>query len=97
MSYSYTSLCNDLPVTPNAPIGIFDSGVGGLTVLQQLNRQLANESIIYFGDTARLPYGTRTHAEILQFMREILTWMLQQHVKMVDRVESKTMICTFVP
>lgn len=83
MSYSYTSLCTDLPVAPNAPIGIFDSGVGGLTVLQQLNRQLPQESIIYFGDTARLPYGTRTHAEILQFMREILTWMLQQHVKMV--------------
>lgn len=83
MSYSYTSLCNDLPVAPNAPIGIFDSGVGGLTVLQQLNRQLPNESIIYFGDTARLPYGTRSPAEILQFMREILTWMLQQQVKMV--------------
>lgn len=66
-----------------APIGIFDSGVGGLTVLQQLYRQLPNESIIYFGDTARLPYGTRSQAEILQFVREILAWMLQQHVKMV--------------
>lgn len=65
-----------------APIGIFDSGVGGLTVLHQLTRQLPNESIIYFGDTARLPYGTRSQAEILQFVREILSWMLQQHVKM---------------
>lgn len=66
-----------------APIGIFDSGVGGLTVLRQLYRQLPNESIIYFGDTARVPYGIRSKAEILQFVREILTWMQQQHVKMV--------------
>ncbi len=65
-----------------APIGIFDSGVGGLTVLHQLTLQLPNESIIYFGDTARLPYGTRSQAEILQFVREILSWMLQQQVKM---------------
>ncbi|MGI2901744.1 glutamate racemase [Tolypothrix sp. VBCCA 56010] len=66
-----------------APIGIFDSGVGGLTVLRQLYRQLPNESIIYFGDTARLPYGIRSQAEILQYVREILTWMQQQQVKMV--------------
>ncbi|HEY9851179.1 MAG TPA: glutamate racemase [Leptolyngbyaceae cyanobacterium] len=63
-------------------IGIFDSGVGGLTVLRELYRQLPNESIIYFGDTARLPYGNRSAAEILQFVREILTWMSQQGVKM---------------
>ncbi len=66
-----------------APIGIFDSGVGGLTVLRQLYRQLANESIVYFGDTARLPYGIRSQAEILQFTREIITWLQQQQVKMV--------------
>lgn len=66
----------------SAPIGIFDSGVGGLTVLHQLTRQLPNETILYFGDTARLPYGTRSQAEILQFVREILNWMLLQHVKM---------------
>lgn len=66
-----------------APIGIFDSGVGGLTVLRELYRQLPNESIVYFGDTARLPYGTRSQAEILQFMSEILNWIQQQHVKMV--------------
>lgn len=66
-----------------APIGIFDSGVGGLTVLRELYRQLPHESVIYFGDTARLPYGTRSQAQILQFVREILTWMEQQGVKMV--------------
>ncbi len=65
-----------------APIGVFDSGVGGLTVLREIYRQLPNESIIYFGDTARLPYGIRTQAEILQFNREILTWMQHQGVKM---------------
>ena len=65
-----------------APIGVFDSGVGGLTVLRQLYQHLPNESIIYVGDTARLPYGIRSQTEILQFVREILRWMQQQRVKM---------------
>jgi glutamate racemase len=69
--------------TGNDPIGVFDSGVGGLTVLRELYSQLPNETILYFGDTARLPYGTRSQAEILQFVREILTWMVGQRVKMV--------------
>jgi glutamate racemase (EC 5.1.1.3) len=64
-------------------IGIFDSGVGGLTVLRELYRQLPNESILYFGDTARLPYGTRGAAEIVQFVREIMAWLVEQDVKMV--------------
>lgn len=64
-------------------IGIFDSGVGGLTVLRKLYRYLPNESILYFADTKRLPYGTRSREEILQFVREILTWMETQQVKMV--------------
>lgn len=63
-------------------IGVFDSGVGGLTVLRELYRQLPNESILYFGDTARLPYGTRSKAEIIHFVREILDWMSEQDVKM---------------
>lgn len=67
----------------NGRIGIFDSGVGGLTVLRELYRQLPGESILYFADTARLPYGTREPAQIQQFVREILTWMVQQQVKMV--------------
>lgn len=64
-------------------IGVFDSGVGGLTVLRELYRQLPNESILYFADTARLPYGTRSRHEIVQFGFEILSWMVQQDVKMV--------------
>lgn len=65
-----------------SPIGVFDSGVGGLTVLTQLYRQLPQESILYFGDTARLPYGNRSQSEIIQFAREILSWMHEQRVKM---------------
>ncbi|HEY9597892.1 MAG TPA: glutamate racemase [Cyanophyceae cyanobacterium] len=69
--------------SPRSRIGVFDSGVGGLTVLRELYRQLPNESILYFADTARLPYGTRPASEIVQFCREILSWMVQQDVKMV--------------
>ena len=75
-------LLNQPPLS-QAPIGVFDSGVGGLTVLRALYRQLPNESILYFGDTARLPYGTKSRSEILQYVREILTWMVQRRVKMV--------------
>ena len=64
-------------------IAVFDSGVGGLTVLRELYRQLPNESILYFGDTARLPYGTRSPSEILQYVREIILWAMAQDVKMV--------------
>jgi glutamate racemase len=63
-------------------IGVFDSGVGGLTVLQEIYRQLPNESVLYFGDTARVPYGTRSAAEIIQFTRQTLDWMVAQGVKM---------------
>ncbi|CAD0221703.1 MULTISPECIES: glutamate racemase [Planktothrix] len=64
-------------------IAIFDSGVGGLTVLRELYRQLPNESVLYFGDTAHLPYGTRSKEEILQFVRPIILWAMQQDAKMV--------------
>ena len=65
------------------PIGIFDSGLGGITVLRALYHQLPKESIIYFADTARLPYGNRSPEELIQYVREILTWMEAQGVKMV--------------
>ncbi len=64
-------------------IGVFDSGVGGLTVLRKLYRHLPQESILYFADTQRLPYGTRSRQEIILFVREILDWMKDQKVKMV--------------
>ncbi len=64
------------------PIGVFDSGVGGLTVLRALRRRLPQESLIYVADTARLPYGSRSPAEIEGFVAEILHWLAQQNVKM---------------
>lgn len=64
-------------------IGLFDSGVGGLTVLREMYRQMPTESLLYFADSARLPYGTRSPEEILLFVREILDWMCAQDVKMV--------------
>lgn len=74
----------DYALAPEAaPIGIFDSGVGGITVLRELYRQLPHESVLYFGDTARLPYGTRSQPEIIDFVRDILDWMAQQGSKMV--------------
>lgn len=67
----------------NYRIGLFDSGVGGLTVLREMYRQMPHESLLYFADSARLPYGTRSQAEILDFVREILDWMCNQDVKMI--------------
>jgi glutamate racemase len=71
------------PHTSHAQIGVFDSGVGGLTVLTEIHKQLPHESVLYFGDTARVPYGNREPAEIVRFVREILTMMAQRQVKMV--------------
>ncbi|MDJ0568902.1 MAG: glutamate racemase [Pleurocapsa sp. MO_192.B19] len=67
----------------NLRIGLFDSGVGGITVLREVYRQMPSESLLYFADSARLPYGTRSPEEILRFVREILDWMCKQDVKMV--------------
>jgi len=66
-----------------SPIGVFDSGVGGLTVLAEVRKKLPRESIVYFGDTARLPYGSRSPAEIIRFVEEILLWMQSKQTKMV--------------
>lgn len=63
------------------PIGVFDSGVGGLTVVRALEELLPQEHLIYFGDTARSPYGPRTIEEIRDFAFQIMDFMLQQDVK----------------
>lgn len=65
----------------NAPIGIFDSGVGGLTVARAILDQLPNESTLYIGDTARGPYGPRSLAEVREFSLEILDYLVDQGVK----------------
>lgn len=65
----------------NAPIGIFDSGIGGLTVAREIVKQLPNESTIYLGDTARVPYGTRSKEVITQFGFELVKFLLKRNVK----------------
>lgn len=67
----------------NRPIGVFDSGLGGLTVVKELKRLLPNESIVYFGDTGRVPYGTRSNETILRYAREDEAFLLEQNVKMI--------------
>lgn len=65
------------------PIAILDSGVGGLTVVKEVMRQLPREKIIYFGDTARAPYGPRPSEEVLRFTREIVDYLIQFNPKMI--------------
>ncbi len=65
----------------NKPIGVFDSGVGGLTVLKRLAEELPNENYIYFGDTARVPYGEKTKEELFDMVREILNCTKQKTQK----------------
>jgi glutamate racemase len=63
------------------PIGVFDSGIGGLTVVRELIRQLPNESIVYFGDTARVPYGSKSPATVLRYSREAAAFLRSRDVK----------------
>ena len=63
------------------PIGIFDSGIGGLTVVKQLMQLLPNEQLIYFGDTARIPYGTKSKRLIEQYAKEDARFLLQYDIK----------------
>ncbi len=65
------------------PIGVFDSGVGGLTVAREIMRNLPAEHIVYFGDTARLPYGSKSRETILMFSRQIIRFLKTQHVKAI--------------
>jgi len=65
------------------PIGVLDSGVGGLTVVKEIFRQLPNENVIYFGDTARCPYGPRPAKQVEQFTIEIVQYLMSYEVKMI--------------
>jgi glutamate racemase len=67
----------------NRPIGIFDSGVGGLTVVRSLLEKLPQESFIYFGDTAHVPYGNKSEQELMRYAREIIAFLLDQDVKAI--------------
>ena len=66
-----------------APIGIFDSGIGGLTVARAVYERLPHESTVYFGDTARVPYGPKSPETVRRYSLEILEWLLAQRVKAV--------------
>jgi glutamate racemase len=66
-----------------SPIGIFDSGVGGLTVVHEITVKLPAEDIIYFGDTARFPYGTKTSKQLIGFTRQICDFLLEKKVKLI--------------
>ncbi|MDD3296972.1 MAG: glutamate racemase [Candidatus Omnitrophica bacterium] len=65
------------------PIGIFDSGVGGLTVLREVRKALPKEDVVYFGDTARVPYGNKSQSTIIAFSRQNALFLLRKKVKMI--------------
>ena len=65
------------------PIGVFDSGVGGLTVAREIMRQLPQENIVYFGDTARVPYGSKSKSNIIRFSRQIIHFLETRRVKAI--------------
>ena len=69
--------------TDPRPIGVFDSGVGGLTVLAELHRRLPDEATLYLGDNARTPYGPRPADEVARFTAEAVDWLLRQDVKLL--------------
>ena len=66
-----------------APIGVFDSGVGGLTVAREISRQLPKENIVYFGDTARVPYGSKSQNTIIRFSEQIIRFLKTKQVKAI--------------
>jgi glutamate racemase len=82
-----TTRTSDLrPPTPDqrsAPIGVFDSGIGGLTVVGALMRRLPDERVVYFGDTARVPYGPKSPDTVRRYSREISAWLQGEGVKAI--------------
>lgn len=65
------------------PVGVFDSGVGGLTVAREVMRQLPDENIVYFGDTARVPYGSKSKDNIIRYSRQIIRFLMTKDVKAI--------------
>lgn len=77
------SVMIDREALRDAPVGVFDSGVGGLTVAREIMRQIPNEKIIYFGDTARVPYGSKSRETITRYSRQIVNFLREQQVKAI--------------
>ncbi len=67
----------------DAPVGVFDSGVGGLTVVREIMRQIPNEKIVYFGDTARVPYGNKSKETITRYCKQIVRFLQTHQVKTI--------------
>lgn len=67
----------------HAPIGVFDSGVGGLTVVREIMRQIPNERIVYFGDTARVPYGSKSKDTVTRYSRQIVRFLQSHQIKTI--------------
>lgn len=67
----------------DAPIGVFDSGVGGLTVAREIMRQIPNEKMVYFGDTARVPYGNKSKETVTKYSKQIVRFLQEQEVKAI--------------
>jgi glutamate racemase len=67
----------------NRAIGVFDSGLGGLTVLSAIQKSLPHENLVYFGDTARVPYGSKSRDTVIHYSLEIADFLIQQNVKMI--------------
>ena len=65
------------------PIGVFDSGIGGLTVLQEIIEKLPGEDIIYFGDTARIPYGSRSKETVIKYTFQCIRFLLSKNIKAI--------------
>ena len=72
-----------MKIDREAPIGVFDSGVGGLTVAREIMRNLPSEKIVYFGDTARVPYGSKSKETIIRYSRQIIRFLQEQQVKAI--------------
>lgn len=66
-----------------APVGVFDSGIGGLTVAREIMRNLPSEKIVYFGDTARVPYGNKSKDTVLRYSRQIIRFLETENVKAI--------------
>ena len=80
----------------NSPIGVFDSGVGGLTVVRAVRAALPGEDIVYLGDTARVPYGSKSPRTVERYARACVQFLLERGVKMV-LIACNTASATAVP
>ena len=72
-----------MKIDRDAPVGVFDSGIGGLTVAREIMRNLPNEEIVYFGDTARVPYGSKSKETVTRYSRQIVRFLQSKEVKAI--------------